>query len=193
MDGIKAQRLLLKGANASATFVGFAEEMGHKGGERAFCFSMPRPSFEVNGRGVDTVNTSSDMQEKDKEKLQEIGSLRVNFHETVLQSVRTEVSSHSQGSSKRGDGVDFTPTDKKTAKSVGSTAAVRAGPTLPGSRAVKGSAQGGGTGNALGSRAKTHTVTYYASAQDSNKVATARIRFATKEKLDDMGLIDLDR
>ena len=63
VDGIKAQRLLLKGANASATFVGFAEVMGHRGSERAFCFGMPRPSFEVNGRVVDTA---SDLREKDK-------------------------------------------------------------------------------------------------------------------------------
>ena len=63
MDGIKAQRLLLQEANSFATFVGFAEVMGHRGSERAFCFGMPRPSFEVNGRVVDTA---SDLREKDK-------------------------------------------------------------------------------------------------------------------------------
>ena len=50
IDGIRAQHFLLTGPRSSKTFVGFASRMGWSGGEKAFCFSMPRAVFEVNGQ-----------------------------------------------------------------------------------------------------------------------------------------------
>ena len=108
VDGVKAQHKILQGPASGHLFVGFARRMGHGGGERAFCFSMPRPVFEVNGH-------SSVPQEQDPEKLVEIGSVRVDIHETTVRDTWTEMTNPSSGIAK-GKDIDFTPTDKKTAK-----------------------------------------------------------------------------
>jgi hypothetical protein len=219
VDGKIAQRLMLKGPHCGKTFVGFAQRMGHTGGEKSFCFSMPRPVFEVAGR-------SNIEPEQDAEKLKEIGSVRIDLHKTLL--IKTEVRTVSSGFGGRhqGGGVDFEPTDKKTAKSLGSTAAVRAGtttllpacpipclpvfaftlyrthattagPALPGGReqtAGWGACSNDGSGGLVkGELSKTETVVYYESPTESNKVASGRIRYCTREKLDDLGLLDLDR
>lgn len=110
VDGVLAQHRVLRGPACSQNFVGFARRMGHGGGERAFCFSMPRPVFEVNG------SSSAPPQQKDQEKLVEIGSVRVDIHETKLLKTLTEVSHGGRPGSASGKDIDFTPTDKKTAK-----------------------------------------------------------------------------
>ena len=114
VDGKRAQHFVLHGPSSTKTFVGFAQNMGHRGGEKAFCFSMPRPVFEVAGQ-------SSIEPEQDPEKLADIGSVRIDLHRTSFLR-REDKDLH-------GAGVDFDPTDKKTAKRVGSSAAVRAGAT----------------------------------------------------------------
>ena len=119
VDGKLAQHRVLHGPSSTETYVGFAQRMGSTGGEKAFCFSMPRPVFEVAGQ-------SSIEPEQDPEKLADIGSVRIDVHRTYQKRKGVE----SVGGRFRGaDG--FEPTDKKTAKSLGSTAAVRAGNAPP--------------------------------------------------------------
>ena len=182
VDGKLAQHKVLCGPHSTQSFVGFAERMGHSGGEKAFCFSMPRPVFEVAGQ-------SSIQPEQDPDKLADIGSVRVDIHKT--NRLRKEVETDGSSGRFRGAG-EFEPTDKKTAKSLGSTAAVRAGPRLPGGREATGWDEGGVVKGMAKFSAKKQTVTYYDPPTASNKVASGRIRYATRAKLDVLGLLDLD-
>jgi hypothetical protein len=106
VDGKRAQHFVLDGPRDTKTFVGFAQSIGHRGGEKSICFSMPQPVFEVAGR--------SNMEpEQDEEKLIEIGSVRIDLHETFFTKNEVRIER------KQGGGVDFEPTDKKTAQSLG--------------------------------------------------------------------------
>ena len=108
VDGVRAQHRILQGPASREIFVGFTRRMGFGGGERAFCFSMPRPVFEVNG--------SSSAAPEDPEKLVEIGSVRIDIHETSLRKTVTEAVKSPGLGVAEGQDIDFTPTDKKTAK-----------------------------------------------------------------------------
>ena len=114
-------------------------------------------------RAVFHVNGQCLAVEHDEAKLNEIGSIRVDIHAN-----QRLVPSRNQG----GKEASFTVTDKGTAKLAGSTSAVRAGQTLP--------------------DRSCSVLRHYSKSTEANKVASARIRYAIKEKLDDMGLLDLD-
>ena len=116
VDGRRAQHFVLHGPRDTKTFVGFAQRMGHAGGEKSFCFSMPRPVFEGAGR-------SNIEPEQDAEKLQEIGSVRIDLHETFFTKKEVRIERRKAVVS------TLSLREKKTAKSLGSTAAVRAGAT----------------------------------------------------------------
>jgi hypothetical protein len=112
VDGQIAQHFVLQGPCCKQTSVGFAQTMGHAGGEKSFCFSVPPTVPKVIE------------PEQDAEKLIEIGSVRIDLHKTSL--VRQDVKTVSSGF---GDGVDFEPTDKDTAKMLGLAVVVFAGTT----------------------------------------------------------------
>jgi hypothetical protein len=77
---------------------------------------MPRPVFEVAGR-------SNIEPEQDEEKLIEIGSVRIDLHETFFTKKEVRIERRKAAVS------TLSLREKKTAKSLGSTAAVRAGAT----------------------------------------------------------------
>jgi hypothetical protein len=164
VDGKRAQHFVLHGPRDTKTFVGFAQRIGHRGSEKSFCFSMPRPVFEVAGR-------SNIEPEQDEEKLIEIGSVRIDLHETFFTKKEVRIERRKAAVS------TLSLREKKTAKSLGSTAAVRAGaPCLPHSQPLyRTHSRTAGPTLEGKLKKKMETVSYYDPPKENNKVTSGRI------------------